>query len=295
MRTKTTVKPEIKILRVLAHHREFEQYNLPKETNISYRTILRFLKPMEKADLIRLVRTEPSEKGGKDRKIYETTFSGLIRAIKPIAEKYDYAEEKVKKEIEETVDQIMAIHKGKFPLIFGKWNFFRENNVIDIIVKRFIRAVLGSNLPFYTHVLEITKQQLQNAKTGHPDKELEQFMNELHGETEGKKKFEELSQAMKGIDEALKNMHTCMHAYELRVSQGMRDLTNKTLGLFSVGFVDGQFKDEKNESMFLLQVLRKDSELKAYIENELNEIEREYTQYLANVKSWKQQFGISYS
>ena len=174
---------------------------------------------------------------------------------------------------EEELDEIAEKHAFVLPLIFGKWSFFKENGVKDIIAKRFIRAVAGSHLSssFPTNVRETEK------KTQDMDKYTEEYFEELYGEA--------LTPAQKGMDEALRKV------YDPRLSQTMRELTNKTLGLFSVGFIDERFKDEREESMFLLQVLRKDSDLKAYIDNELNEIEKEYTQYLANVKSWKQQLG----
>jgi len=70
MRTKTTIKSEITIIQALAVHKEIGQYEMPKETGLSYRTILRNLRPMEKRNEIKLIRTMPSEKGGKEKKIY---------------------------------------------------------------------------------------------------------------------------------------------------------------------------------------------------------------------------------
>jgi hypothetical protein len=49
--------------------------------------------------------------------------------------------------------------------------------------------------------------------------------------------------------------------------------------------------DEQEESMKLLEVIRKDSEIRTYVDNQINEIEKEYAQYLANIKSWKQILG----
>jgi DNA-binding PadR family transcriptional regulator len=84
MRTKTTVTPDLKILAVLAASKEMEQYKLPKETKLSYRTVLRTLKPLEDKNKwqIELVRTEPSKKGGKEKKIYAITLAGLLRVLR---------------------------------------------------------------------------------------------------------------------------------------------------------------------------------------------------------------------
>jgi DNA-binding PadR family transcriptional regulator len=291
MRTKTTVKPEMAILFVLAEHSEFEQYKLPKETSISYRTILRFLKPMEKADWIHLVRTEASEKGGKERKIYELTLNGLILMLKKSAEQYSFISfdkdhKKTNRAIEDLIDQVATIHKGMLPLIFGKWGFFIESDVKHIVVKRFLSAIRSSQLlPSLNGVREMD-QELSNIRIGKTKKQ-EEEVKELYGEIEGRKKIKEIQERHIRILKGLKEL--C----ESRVSKGMRDLHDTTFGILSVGFKNEGFKDEGEESMFLLQLLRKDVELKAYLDNEFNEIEKEYTQYLANLKSWKQELGIS--
>jgi hypothetical protein len=54
---------------------------VPKAIKTSYRTLLRYLKLLETDGYIRLDRTEPSKKGGKDRKVYSLTFKGLMYAL----------------------------------------------------------------------------------------------------------------------------------------------------------------------------------------------------------------------
>jgi hypothetical protein len=83
-RTKETIKPETKILKALTKNPELQQYHMPKETGLSYRTILRTLKPMETDDLIKQIRTEPSKKGGKEKKIYNITFKGFLTYLNSI-------------------------------------------------------------------------------------------------------------------------------------------------------------------------------------------------------------------
>ena len=52
---------------------------MPKETGVSYRTVLRTLKPLESQGFIKLVRIEPSKKGGKESKIYSLTLKGSLK------------------------------------------------------------------------------------------------------------------------------------------------------------------------------------------------------------------------
>jgi hypothetical protein len=294
MKYRSSEETSLCILSVLAENREYAQYDLHKHKEIEkdYHTVLRHLQALEKDKQIRFVRTEPGQKCGKERKIYEITFSGLILVLKKGLEPYrlipfDKDHEETNREIEKAIDQTTVIHRDKIPLIFGKWDFFKENDVKDIIVKRFINAIWSSRLLPSLNGAREMEQKLSTIRIGHlSSKENEEFEIELHGKIEGRKRIKEISQYQKTIVENLKEL------YEERVSQRMRDLINKTFGILSVGFIDKRFKDEREESMFLLQVLRKDSDLKAYIDNELNEIEKEYAQYLANIKSWKQQLGI---
>ena len=60
---------------------------MPKETNLSYRTILRTLKPLENEGLVKQIRTEPSTKGGKEKKIYSLTFKGTLTYLNSMAPK----------------------------------------------------------------------------------------------------------------------------------------------------------------------------------------------------------------
>ena len=82
--TRETTKPELKIINALIKNPELGQYKMPKETNLSYRTILRTLKPLENEGIIKQIRTEPSTKGGKEKKIYSLTFKGTLAYLNSI-------------------------------------------------------------------------------------------------------------------------------------------------------------------------------------------------------------------
>jgi DNA-binding PadR family transcriptional regulator len=85
--TQETIKPDLKIVKALIKNPELGQYKMPKETKLSYRTILRTLKPLENEGLIKQIRTEPSTKGGKEKKIYSLTFKGTLTYLNSIAPK----------------------------------------------------------------------------------------------------------------------------------------------------------------------------------------------------------------
>jgi len=289
---RSSEETSLNILNVLAENKEYAQYDLDKKIEKDYHTVLRHLQALEKNGYIHLVRTEPAEKGGKERKIYELTLNGLILVLKKRSELYSAlifgkVQEETNREIEEAIDQVVSIHRDKLPLIFGKWVFFKENNIKDLIVRRFIFAIQRSRLLSSLNGADKMNQELSAMKIGHLSRrENEEFLIKLHGEVEGKKRIEEMSKHQRAIVKTLKEL------YEDRVSQRMRDLLNMTFGIISVDFKNKRFGDEREESTYLLKILRKDSELRAYIDNELNKIEDEHAQYLTNIKSWKQMLGI---
>jgi len=57
---------------------EIEQCKLPKEMHLAYRTVLRTLHFLNNHGYIRLVRTLPSQKGGKEKNIWLITERGKL-------------------------------------------------------------------------------------------------------------------------------------------------------------------------------------------------------------------------
>jgi DNA-binding PadR family transcriptional regulator len=112
MKHQTTINHALEIVDAIAKHKELPQYNIKNETKLSYRTILRLLKPLENSGFIQLARREASEKGGKDRKIYAITLPGLIVALKNLEEK--------------NFDAVINKHGELLPLILGKWNYLKS-------------------------------------------------------------------------------------------------------------------------------------------------------------------------
>ena len=151
MQTKTSVKPEIKILQSLSVNKEIEQYKMPKETGLSYRTILRTLRPMEKQGIIKLFRTLPSEKGGKEKKIYTITFLGLINVLATCPLK--------PKELE----KIIAKHPDKL-LTFKKWDLFTQANLKDFMLRNLKQGLRSNFLEASILSLFTTKSAFKSEK-----------------------------------------------------------------------------------------------------------------------------------
>ena len=152
MRTKTTITPRLEILFTLATHREMEQYKMPKETDLSYRTILRKLKILEHKNVqqIKLLRTEPSEKGGKEKKIYAITLIGMLHVLKEhpgVAKDFD------------AVEKMIRGHPDML-LTFEKWPFFEKHGqekavltylglaLLDFFAETAISMLSGRRLEF---------------------------------------------------------------------------------------------------------------------------------------------------
>jgi DNA-binding PadR family transcriptional regulator len=140
MKYRSSTETSLKILTLLAIEKEYAQYDMPKKVRKDYRTTLRHLQDLEKHGLILLSRTEPASKGGKDRKIYTLTKAGLIVILG-----YEH--------IYDSIDQVATNYATDFPLIFGKWQFFIENDCGDVAVQRLKDTMrlaykyIGVNLP----------------------------------------------------------------------------------------------------------------------------------------------------
>jgi hypothetical protein len=117
------VKTQMEILTILAVEREFPQIGLKTVLEKDYATVVRNVSSLEKKHIIQLVRVEKTRKGGKAKKIYTLTISGLFESLK-IPAIYDY------------IDEVAANYSNYVPLIFGKWLFFKEKGCISLIIKR---------------------------------------------------------------------------------------------------------------------------------------------------------------
>jgi len=110
MKYRSSAETSFKILSLLLLVGECAQYDMPKQIRKDYRTVLRHLRGLEKAQLICLARTEPAKKGGKDKKIYTLTLLGFAVALS------SYNIEPSNREIDEIIQKWRHLHP-----IFGRW------------------------------------------------------------------------------------------------------------------------------------------------------------------------------
>jgi len=165
---------ESSILNILAHNKEFEQYKLDKTLKISYRTILRKLETMEKNfGIIKLARTEPSKKGGKDKKIYAITLKGLWLYLSEIKQ---INSPKGKKELEKTINLF-----PEMLLFFRKWPLFTKSGLQDEMLDYFIEALKSSWLDYQNRIGLLHTSEMQRETfhkiLDHFDDNLEEFLD----------------------------------------------------------------------------------------------------------------------
>ncbi len=122
MRYRPSEKTIIKLLTTIAEKKEFAQYDMQRAIGKNYRTVLRYVPKLESCRLIQLSRTENSRKRGKDRKIYAITLLGIIELLKTkVGQTKDFVQ---------LTDRMAQLHPKALPLIFGKWQFFDQNQKI---------------------------------------------------------------------------------------------------------------------------------------------------------------------
>ncbi len=144
-RTKNEIPADYKIIDVLAKNKEYEQYLLPKATGLSYRTILRILEHLDTKYLgFVTFRTEPSKKGGKEKKIYSITLKGIWAYLA----RYDTIIKLNSPEGKKELKRIIELFPD-FLLFFKKAALFAKHGVLDIFINQFILALHHSWRTYY--------------------------------------------------------------------------------------------------------------------------------------------------
>jgi len=144
---------------------------------------LRHLPSLERQGLIRIARTEPSEKGGKDRKIYELTFRGLMKFLLK-----KFKDLKEDSRLFENVNVVAEKHPDLLPLLFGKWDLFKKHGFSNIIIKRLKQALSNpflhdadlSNFNRNEINYYLTRKVFFGLPWDKYDKSLEELMKILH-------------------------------------------------------------------------------------------------------------------
>lgn len=113
-----------KIIILLAKNKDSPQYDMPKKIGITRRQVIRCLRDLKKRNLIYLARTEPSDKGGTPKNIWQITFEGIMEVLAYLNIK--------------EINRVADLHKDK-------WIVFSE---LPFIIKKFF-GIEASRPMFY--------------------------------------------------------------------------------------------------------------------------------------------------
>ena len=268
MKYRSSVDTSLEILLVLAVEKEYAQYDMPKAVGKDYRTVLRHLQALEQYGFIALARTEQAKKNGKDRKIYTLTLQGLSELMGVVSRK-------MRDQVDvDSLTKIAGNFKHLLPLVFGKWEFFMEHGVRNVVVERLVSFFYSSPsmLQYFEQPIfalkpflkDISILKLARSKTKHPTTYVD-------------KKAKRYEKALRGAQAMIKSA-----TGELKKNAIQR-------------YVLFQFEPEKAaEFQKLLSVIMKDSELRAFILSELESSEKYFTTCLQNTRALREHVN-SYS
>ena len=240
---------EEKILLALAQNNNQTHYQLWKKHQVasSNKTVLATLKRLEKEEMIE----SRQETTGRKRKFYNLTFNGLIICLKHEA-------------AWGSIDQIAEAQKEMVPLLFVKWDFFKEEKIIDEIIQRF-KEVVDSLWDNMTAIAFLPKG-------------IHDFRKLLNG------KFNQvLCNKYKIIQ---RKPFAGVPIRQLLFTSKVFGITHTSLLPMNSEKSSPSIEKQKN----LLQVLQRDSELKNYIGSILEIIEIGITLESENIRCWRKWF-----
>ena len=257
----------------------------------SNKTILYSLKHLEYMSLINgaIGKNEGQSSRGRKATYYNLTPVGLIIVL-------FYRWEKIDKNDPKKNLKDISIHWGKLmPLIFGKWDFYINQNLFETAFYRLYASILsyGPTLEQYIKLRRLQmKSDLQREKQSRQIlEELKQFLtkSELKGfpknpvymtEKEREKQFRAFLK-MFGVTE----QDELINAGKI-IDEGAYEITSKNI---TETFFFGSNRvriDPEKETEFLKKIV-KDKDLHKYISDWILETEKIYIEYLENIRSWK--------
>ena len=120
-------KRDAEVLLAIACQGRLGRYRLASELGISYSTCDVSVKRLSKRGLLR-ASGRKRWRTGLPMRTYELTVKGLCAVLD-------------REKARESIDEIITSNRALLPLVFGKWNFFRENDLERVAMTRLIRAV----------------------------------------------------------------------------------------------------------------------------------------------------------
>jgi len=240
------------VLSYLATTRETSRYELKNKIDRAYSGIYRSISKLNEMKLITVTRVEPNQRNREvEVKYYSLTNLGLFNTLGLV-------------KTWENIDQVAETHKDKYPLVFGKWSFYKKNNILEIIKQRLYNGVLaGINILQHTPAEYIEEFDSE-------DEIIHQFEND---------KFQ---QRMKRL---LKSSKIIRHEPKTALTQAV------------FGTKEFQFTSEKKSNFVELkkiwEVCKKDKELYEYYLQEINDDIKAEEKVLDNLILWRKIILIS--
>ena len=237
---RTNTIPEMLVY--LACNRGKNKWDIKEALKKSYSNVFQTIPKLLADNLIRVSKTE---EGSKNPKIqvehYELTYSGLLVALQEIDWKH--------------IDTVVNNYAEMEPLLFGKWGFFEEKGIKNVIIQRLQAAVVYF--------------QLQRGKKWYRIQEGPSEENvKILVETKGKETAERALWRHKQI---------------------VGNLTDSVLG-FNL-YLHPKNEDERvKEEMRVLQILSEDQDIKRYLQKQIKFWKETYSNIWNNVLGFEEWF-----
>lgn len=241
MKYRSSTETSYKILLTLLEEKITLQKDLPQKIGKDYRTTLRHLNNLYNNKLITLATYKWQGQHGNS---FTLTVTGLIEALVFIHKSTQPQEFYI------LLDEISPNYADLLPLIFGKWNFFKEKS-LDLIIKERFRKALTYWVSFWL---------LGPDRNSSPDPNFSRLKNMGFPD----KKIRDI----KKITEGIKNT-----AFE-------GDIWLITNDVFF-----GREINAGEENLKLFTVLVEDAEIKEYIASQLGSFKRDLEYKLESVNN----------
>jgi len=220
-------KTDRDILEYLARNREATKWTLTKQTERAYSGIHRSIKKLLDYRQIELLRVENSSRNRDiEIQVYGLTAFGLYNAL-------------LLKDTWRDLDAVAMTHVEKLPLIFGKWSLYKENDVLEIVIRRLINGVIAA----YPTLSRVTPEQYASIHSEDSRRRVD-VMNLLGVDCEGFRK----------------NRMEILSDFKMA-------LTDSVLGIDHV-FGDDEMYEYNQEQDKIIGVVRGDDDLRRYFELE---------------------------
>lgn len=249
--------------------RPLTHYQLWKKHKVaaSNKTVLVTLNRLEKKHMI----DSRQEQVGRKRKFYNLTFFGLLASL-------------TYRKAWQWIDEIAAAQKNMLPLVFGKWAFFKKEHVLDEVMERLkfeIFRLWKSSVSYF--IMPETLSSFLAMERMSTRQKLASIEYKRWKESTSLA-IDELTKLVSGGDECRVDFTSLVFGihnlpwWPLDVESAYSEMNKENLKKLKL-------KVERQKK--LLQVLRRDPELKKYIDYCLKFDRTVFEIQMENVNSWR--------